>query len=97
MVYIKRTITTIITILIISNILSACTTSASGSNLISANTIAQQVGAHYGDSHAKISGTVRNNVTDNPPHDPMYLMTIVRKFHENGKTAHLLVFFCIIR
>ena len=79
-----------IVIFLLSIILADCT--GIGSDTIRPDTIAQQVGAHYGDPHAKVSGDVRNDVTDNPPHDPMYIMTIVGNFHKNGKIAHSISF-----
>ena len=78
---IKQAATAFLAIIIITSILTAC-----GSNLISTDTIARQIGAHYGDPHARVSG-VKSTTSDPAPGHPMYLMTIVGSFHKNGKTA----------
>src|SRR5438552_889972 len=48
--------------------------------------VAQQVGAHYGDPHPRIL-TLTSTTTDNPPHDPMYLMTLRGRFRYRHRRA----------
>ena len=59
--------------------------------LLSAGDIARQVAAHYGDSHPQ-DIQVQSTQTDNPPHDPMYLITITGNFHKGTLKAHSLSF-----
>ena len=60
-------------------------------SLLSADDIARQVAAHYGDSHPQ-DIQVQSTQTDNPPHDPMYLITITGNFHKGTLKAHSLSF-----
>src|SRR5213595_3623155 len=51
-----------------------------------AEDIARHVGRHYGDTHPRIVH-VESTQTDNPPHDPMYIMTLAGHFHEGRRVA----------
>lgn len=61
-------------------------------HLLSPTDIARQIGAYYGDPHAQINGKVHSDVTDNPPHDPMYIMRVVGNFHKGTLKAHSIGF-----
>lgn len=82
-------------LLMIAGIVVACTTTPSStpnqSNLLKPEAIAQQVATYYGESHAKIT-YVRSDQTDNPPHDPMYLMTLTGHFSKGKLVASTLNF-----
>jgi hypothetical protein len=56
-----------------------------------ADDIARQVGRHYGDTHPRIV-YVESTQTDNPPHDPMYIMALAGHFHERRRVAHYVRF-----
>lgn len=60
-------------------------------HLKTADDIARQVGKHYGDTHPRIVSLVPTQ-TDNPPHDPMYYITLAGHFHEGYRVAHYVSF-----
>jgi hypothetical protein len=53
--------------------------------------VARQVGAHYGDSHPRILA-LTSTTTDNPPHDPMYFMTLGGRFRYGHRRARFVQF-----
>ena len=57
----------------------------------SAQSIAGQVGAHYGDAHPRIVSADATQ-TDNPPHDPMYTIILAGHFHHGRQIARYLSF-----
>lgn len=69
--------------------LTAC--GASTARHLSPNEIAKQVGTQYGDPQAQVA-KVTSMVTDNPPHDPMYLMSLTGHFHKGAVEAVRLSF-----
>lgn len=71
-----------------STFVSACTT---GQPLLSADTIARRVANHYGESSPVIV-SVTNTETDNPPHDPMYLIALAGRFQKGSLVATSLGF-----
>lgn len=73
--------------------LTACGASApqQQQHLLSTIDIVRKVGAYYGDPHAQIKG-VKSTETDNPPHDPMYIMGVVGNCHKGILKAHSLSF-----
>lgn len=79
--------------IIMLNTLAACGASTPPpQHLLSSTDIAKQVDTYYGDPHAQINGKVRSDVTDNPPHDPMYIMELVGNFHKGTLKAHSIGF-----
>ncbi len=58
---------------------------------MSPSAIAQQVGAVYGDANPHID-SVHADQTDNPPHQPMYLITLHGTFHKGEVSAEELDF-----
>src|SRR5947209_8733661 len=61
------------------------------SPLMSAQTVADRVGAVYGDAHPRIVRVI-SDVTDGPTNEPMFLLTIRGHFHKGGRTARYLAF-----
>jgi hypothetical protein len=53
--------------------------------------IALRVGAAYGERYPRVV-TATSSTTDNPPHDPMYLMKIAGRFHKGHLSARYLEF-----
>ncbi|SRR5579883_44205 len=53
--------------------------------------VARQVGAHYGDPHPRIIALF-STTTDNPPHDPMYGMTLRGRFRHGRLRARFVRF-----
>ena len=70
---------------------SACTTGQPSKPLLSADTIARQVANHYGESSPVID-SVQTTETDNPPHDPMYIIGISGRFQKASLVATSLGF-----
>jgi hypothetical protein len=81
----------LVLILLSSSVLMACGTNTPTPRLLSPEEIARYVGTAYGDPQAAIAG-VKSDVTDNPPHDPMYLMTLTGHFHKGALEAETLGF-----
>jgi hypothetical protein len=79
----------IVIVLLFSSILTACATSTA--HRLSPEEIARQVGIYYGEAHAQVAH-VMADVTDNPPHDPMYHMTLTGHFHKGTLEADTLGF-----
>lgn len=59
-------------------------------HLLSPEGIAHQVAATYGDTHPHIVRVVPDT-TDNPPHDPMYTITVAGYFRSGRLHARYLV------
>ena len=85
-------------VLLSSSVLTACgtttptaETSIPTPHLLSPGEIASYVGTAYGDPQAQIAG-VKSDVTDPPPHDPMYHMTLTGHFHKGALQAEKLGF-----
>ncbi len=53
--------------------------------------VAREVGIHVGDGRPRIVWA-ESTTTDNPPHHPMYLMTIEGRFRNGRQTARYLTF-----
>lgn len=77
--------------LLSSSVLTACETNTPTSHLLSPGEIARQVSTHYSEAHAQIT-KVTSTLTDSPPHDPMYLMTLTGHFHKGALEAYTLSF-----
>ena len=92
MIYLRNLTPLFITLLVSLCTLTACGPSTPQQHLLSPTDIARQVGAYYGDPHAQINGEVKSTETDNPPHDPMYIMGLVGNFHKGTLQAHSLGF-----
>jgi len=56
-----------------------------------AQSIAARVGGHYGDAHPRLVH-VDSMQTDNPPHDPMYVITVAGHFRHGQQIAHYIGF-----
>ncbi|HEX8995326.1 MAG TPA: hypothetical protein VF812_04805 [Ktedonobacterales bacterium] len=70
--------------LLISSIVTAC--GASTTHHLSPDEIAKQVGIHYGDSQAQVTG-VKDAVADGPGQHPMYLISVTGRFHKGALVA----------
>jgi hypothetical protein len=81
-----------------SSVLAACETGPFASvtstptrTLLSPDVIALQVGNAYGEPHPQIL-QVKSDVSEAPPHEPMYLMSISGHFHKGTLEAVTLGF-----
>ena len=96
--FLRNMVVLLVMIVLSSSALAACETSNPTSvtstptmHLLSPEEIASYVGTAYGDSQAEVAG-VKSDVTDNPPHDPMYHMTLTGHFHKGALEASTLGF-----
>ena len=90
MIFFRSRMVLRVMLLVCMGLLVACGAS-NDPHLLSATDIAGQVGAHYGDTYARITWTCSTEA-DSPPNTPMYLMTLVGHFHKNAIEAHSLGF-----
>ncbi|HEU5199955.1 MAG TPA: hypothetical protein VFU32_09970 [Ktedonobacterales bacterium] len=98
MLFLRKIALLLLLALLSSSVLAACETNIPTSvtstptpHLLSPEEIASYVGTAYGDPQAQIAG-VKSDVTDNPPHDPMYHMTLTGHFHKGTLEAETLGF-----
>ena len=84
MIFLRNRFIFLVCLCISIGLLTACGTPSP--SLLSANTIAQQVGTHYQDAHPHIS-EIKSTQAEGPSHDPMYVMLITGHFQKGQLVA----------
>jgi hypothetical protein len=78
----------LVLLLLTSGVMAGC--QVGPSHLLEPDTIARQVGAHYGDPHARVV-KARSDVTE-ANSTPMYLMTVAGQVRKDGVQASTIAF-----
>jgi|SRR5690242_18628277 len=78
----------LVLLLLTSGVMAGC--QVGSSQLLEPDTIARQVGAHYGDPHARVV-KARSDVTE-ANSTPMYLMTVAGQVRKDGVQASTITF-----
>lgn len=94
-VVVRKILLLFVLLLVSACMISACAANSSDqpdpTNLLTPDSIAKQVAAHYGESHVQIV-SAKSDKSDSPPHEPIYLMAITGHFIKGSLVASTLDF-----